>query len=61
MEPEAAESVAIADKHLPGASAECRLALAKDINAAIIRHATRIAEDALSTAVAVASAASRKH
>lgn len=54
MEPEAAEAIRIADKHLAGASAERRKALALEIQQAIIRHAGQIAQDAITTAVAAA-------
>lgn len=54
MNPEAAEAVRIADKHLAGESIERRKALAMDIEIAIIRHAGNIANDALSTAFAKA-------
>lgn len=47
MEPEVREAIRIADKHLVGASAERRKALALDIAAAIVRHAGTVAEDAL--------------
>ena len=52
MLPEAAEAIKIADKHLAGKSVERRKALAVDIQQAIIRHAGRIAEDAIGAAVA---------
>ena len=58
MLPEAAEAVKIADEHLAGKSVERRKALALDIQQAIILHAGRIAEDAISKAFA---SASRKH
>lgn len=50
MLPEAADCIKIADKYLPFESAERRLALAKDIAEAIMRHAERIAHDAIKTA-----------
>ncbi len=43
MNPEAAEAIRIADKHLAGQSIERRKALALDIQEAIIRHAGSIA------------------
>lgn len=54
MEPETAEAIRIADKHLAGESIERRKALALDIQAAILRLAGVIAEDAISVAVAAA-------
>ena len=48
MLPEAAEAITIADAHLRGKSAEQRKGLAIDIQQAIIRHAGRIAKDAIS-------------
>lgn len=47
MTPEAAAAIEIADKHLPGESHERRMALALDIQEAIIRHAGNIALDAI--------------
>lgn len=58
MLPEAAEAINIADEHLAGKSVERRKALAIDIQQAIIRHAGRIAECAISKAFA---SANRKH
>ena len=52
MLPEAAEAIKIADKHLGRKSSERRKALAVDIQQAIICHAGRIAEDAISKAIA---------
>lgn len=52
MLPEAAEAIKIADEHLAGKSVERRKALALDIQQAIIRHAGRVAEDAISQALA---------
>lgn len=54
MNPEAAEAIRIADKHLPGASAERRKALALDIQEAIIRHAGDIARESICRAFAKA-------
>lgn len=50
MEPEAAEAIRIADKHLAGYPTNLRKALALDIQEAIIRHAGVIAQDAISKA-----------
>ena len=50
MNPEVADAIRIADKHLAGESAERRMALAKDIIAAVTRHAFDVAADAISTA-----------
>lgn len=50
MNPEAAEAISIADKHLAGESDERRLALAKDIVQAIVRHAGTIAEEEIRAA-----------
>lgn len=50
MNPEVAEAIRIADKHLAGESAERRKALALDIKDAILRHAGSIATDAISRA-----------
>ncbi len=47
MNPEAAEAIRIADKHLAGETKERRLALALDIQAAIISHAGAIAMAAI--------------
>ncbi len=47
MEPEAVEAIRIADKHLVGASAQARLALALDIQEAIVRLAGVVAQDAI--------------
>jgi hypothetical protein len=55
---EAAEAIKIADEHLAGKSVGRRKALAIDIQQAIIRHAGRIAEDAISKAFA---SANRQH
>ncbi len=49
MNPEAAEAIRIADKHLAGKPAEQRMALAKDIQEAIMRLAGDIAKDAIKT------------
>lgn len=56
MNPEAAEAIRIADKHLAGASIERRKALALDIQEAIVKLAGEIAVDAISTAFAKARA-----
>lgn len=56
MNPEAAEAIQIADKYLPDAAPEVRLALAKEIMEAIIRHAETVAKDAVKTAFANARA-----
>ena len=50
MNPETADAIRIADKHLAGASVERRKALAHEINEAIIRHAGAIAADAIAKA-----------
>lgn len=50
MNPEAEEAIRIADKHLAGESKERRLALALDIQEAIVRHAGSIAKEAISSA-----------
>lgn len=50
MNPEAAEAIQIANKHLAGETAERRKALALDIQLAIIRHAGVIANDAIRAA-----------
>lgn len=50
MNPEAAEAIRIADKHLAGKSPERRMALAKDILAAVMLHAQHVAADAIKTA-----------
>lgn len=47
MNPEAAEAIRIADKHLAGQSAERRKALALDIQNAILRYAGEIATDVI--------------
>lgn len=47
MNPEAADAIRIADKHLAGESIERRKALAVDIQMAIMRHAEAIATDAI--------------
>lgn len=52
MNPEAAEAIRIADKHLPGAPPQQRLALAKDIMAAIVGYAEIVALDAIKEATA---------
>ena len=59
MNPEAADAIKIADKHLGRGSPERRAALAKDIVDAIIRHAGVIASEAISKAFA--STGSQKH
>ena len=59
MLPEAEEAIKIADEHLAGKSVERRKALAIDIQQAIIRHAGRVAEDAIGKAFA--SATPQKH
>jgi len=50
MNPEAAEAIRIAEKHLVGASVERRKALALDIQQTIIRLAGVIATDAITKA-----------
>jgi hypothetical protein len=55
MDPEAAEAVRIADKHLAGASIERRKALALEIVQAINRHAKLIAMDAIHDALGTKS------
>lgn len=52
MNPEAADAIRIADKHLAGESCARREALAKDIVLAIMRHAGSIADDVLIQALA---------
>lgn len=52
MNPEAADAIRIADKHLAGHSTHRREALAKDIMEAIVRHAGAIADDVLIQALA---------
>jgi len=47
MLPEVVDAVKISDEHLAGESIERRKALAIDIQQAIIRHAGRIAVDAI--------------
>lgn len=47
MNPETADAIRIADKHLAGESIERRKALAHEINEAIIRHAGIVAMDAI--------------
>lgn len=54
MNPEVAEAIRIADKHLVGESIERRKALALDIQEAIVRHAGSIATAAISDAFAKA-------
>lgn len=55
MNPEAAEAIRIADKHLAGASIERRKALAQEIVQAINRHAELIAIDAIKIATGTKS------
>lgn len=50
MNPEAAEAIRIADKHLAGESVERRKSLALDIQEAIVNLAADIAENAISQA-----------
>lgn len=50
MNPEVAEAIRIADKHLAGESIERRKALAHEIVRAINQHAEAIALDAIRTA-----------
>lgn len=52
MEPESIEAIRIADKHLAGESIERRKALALEIQEAIVRHAGKIATDAICEAFA---------
>jgi hypothetical protein len=52
MEPESVEAIRIADKHLAGESIERRKALALEIQEAIMRHAGKIACDAITEAFA---------
>lgn len=52
MNPEAADAIRIADKHLAGQPIARREALAKDIVLAIVRHAGGIADDVLIQALA---------
>jgi acyl-CoA reductase-like NAD-dependent aldehyde dehydrogenase len=54
MNPEAAEAIRIADKHLPEASVEQRKALALDIHEAIVRHGGALAAYAISEGIAKA-------
>lgn len=53
MEPEAADAIRIADKHLAGASVDRRKALAKEIIEAINRYAQIIALDAIKIATGI--------
>lgn len=53
MNPEAADAIRIADKHLAGEPMERRKALAQEIVRAITEHAERIAIDAIKTATAM--------
>lgn len=53
MNPEVAEAIRIADKHLAGESSERRMALAKEIVQAIAIHAETVAMDAIKTATAM--------
>lgn len=52
MLPEAAAAIEIADKHLVGYPARRRMALAVEIQQAIVAHAGRIAEEAIASAIA---------
>jgi len=52
MNPEAAEAIRIADKHLAGESVERRKALALEIQEAIVRHAGTIASEEITRAFA---------
>lgn len=52
MLPEVSDAIRIADEHLAGKSVEFRKALAIDIQQAIVRHAGRMAEDAIKKAFA---------
>lgn len=54
MNPEAADAIRIADKHLRGASVERRKALATDIHEAIIRHADLIAVSVIKQGIEIA-------
>lgn len=56
MNPEAADAIQIADKHLAGEPPAKRNALAQDILSAIMRHAERVAADAISKAFATQKA-----
>jgi hypothetical protein len=47
MNPETADAIRIADKHLAGEFVERRKALAHEINEAIIRHSAIIAEETI--------------
>lgn len=51
MNPEAAEAIRIADKHLAGRSNAQKAALAQDILTAIMRHAGQVANDVIREAV----------
>ena len=51
MNPEAAEAIRLADKHLAGESVERRKALALDIHEAIVRCAALVAEDCIREAL----------
>ncbi len=59
MEPEAAEAIRIADKHLAGKSPERRSALAQDILRAIVQHAGQIANAVIIEGLAKASVEKR--
>lgn len=50
MDPEVADAIRIADKHLAGEAVERRKALAQEIVLAICRHAGVIAAEAIKTA-----------
>lgn len=52
MLPEAAAAIEIADRHLVGKPARKRMNLAVDIQQAIMKHAGRIAEEAIAVAIA---------
>jgi len=56
MLPEAAQAIAIADKHLAGKSPARRCELAKDILLAIRDHAERMAMNAIKEATSRATA-----
>lgn len=55
MNPEAAEAIRIADKHLAGKSVERRKALAQEILQAILRYGEVVALEAIKTATGAKS------
>lgn len=61
MNPEAAEAIRIADKHLAGEPIERRKALALDIQEAIVRHAGTLASYAIGEAFKSARNQQQQH